>query len=109
MPRQRLPDESELFSACVKEWNREAIIAALHAIASELAMIARRGSDADRRQLDDLRSEVVSQIEKMSGDASARPGHGFAERLTMRGRELGLDSKRLLGVATNAVYGWRMP
>lgn len=110
-PRERLPDESELFAECVKEWNREAIIAALHAIASELAMIALAGqcSDADRRQLDDLKGEVVSQIEKMSGDASARPDHGFAESLTMRWRDHGLALKRLLGIATNAVYRWRMP
>jgi hypothetical protein len=107
VPHARVPDESEMFAECVKTWNREAIICAFQAIASELVKVAPldQGGDDDGKQLDDLRREVASQIEKMSGNTSARPDHGFADGLARRWRELGLDPKRLLGVATAAVWG----
>lgn len=107
VPRERLPDQSKLFAECVKAWNRDAIICAFQAIASELAKIPSvdRSGDDDGGRLDDLRREVVSQIEKMSADTSARPDHGFAEGLAKRWRELGLDPRRLLRVATAVLYG----
>jgi hypothetical protein len=110
VPCGRVLNQSELFAECVKAWNREAIISAFQAVALELAKVASaaQGGGDDRRQLDDLRAEVASQIAKMSREASARPDHGFAEGLAMRWRELGLDPKRLLGIATTAVYRWRV-
>ena len=104
VPVGRVPDETEMLAECVKAWNREAIICAFQAIASELAEVASTNQGSDRRQIYDLRRDVATQIEKMSGDVSARPNHGFAEDLAMRWGELGLDPKRLLGIATTAVY-----
>lgn len=100
IPYDHPPDEREVFDACVKSWNREAIISAFQAVASHLAALAQGSAE-----IDTLRISIAAEIERMTADGSARPARGFAADAATRWSALGLDAKRLFGVAVvDGVY-----